>query len=94
MGADDVLVAVALKVNHVVVLLELVELDIDEDPDSVRDAGYTDNLRGRRRCGDAAVVRCRGFDVFVLVLGGGGDTGDVEPPAELFEVAAAVVDTG
>lgn len=45
MGADDVLVAVALEVDHVVILLELVQLDIDEYPDTVRDAWESLALR-------------------------------------------------
>lgn len=39
LGADDVLVSVAFEVDHVVILLKLVELDVDKDPDSVRNVG-------------------------------------------------------
>src|SRR3954471_5012485 len=34
-GTDDVLVAVAFEVDHVIVFFELVQLDIDEDPNTV-----------------------------------------------------------
>lgn len=44
LGTDDVLIAVAFEVDHVVILLKLVELDVNEDPDAVRDVGETARL--------------------------------------------------
>jgi len=38
---DDILVAVAFEVDHVVVFFELIELDVEEDPDAVGDVGET-----------------------------------------------------
>lgn len=50
---DDVLVAVAFEVDHVAVLLQLVELDVDENPDAVGDSrdGVLLRKRGRAGCG-------------------------------------------
>lgn len=44
-GTDDVLIAIALEVDHVVIFLELVQLDIDEYPDTVRDSWESLTLR-------------------------------------------------
>lgn len=33
--ANDILIAIALEINHVAILLKLVELDINKDPDTV-----------------------------------------------------------
>ena len=35
-AADDVLVPIAFEVDHIIVFLQLVQLDIDENPDTVR----------------------------------------------------------
>ena len=37
LGTDDILVAITFEIDHVVVLFELVQLDINEDPDSMGD---------------------------------------------------------
>lgn len=47
LSADDILVPVAFEVDHIVILLKLVELDIDKDPDSVRNVGETASLTRR-----------------------------------------------
>ena len=43
---DHILVSVALEVDHVVVFFELVELDVQEDPDAVGDVGETGGAGG------------------------------------------------
>lgn len=44
LGAYNVLITVAFEVNHVVILFKLVELDVDKDPDAVRDVLGTASL--------------------------------------------------
>lgn len=89
---DHVLVSVALEVDHVVVFFELVQLDVEENPDTVGNVGETGWAGGRGCAGSEAAVWCGGL--VLAVFGGRGDTGDVEAATEFFEVAATVVNAG
>lgn len=94
LGADHVLVAVTFEVNHVVVFFELVKLDVEEDPDTVcdvRESAWSINRGGPAR---ETAIRHGGLEVSVPVFCRGRDPRDVEAAAHLFEVAAAIVNTG
>lgn len=81
-GTNDVLVSVALEVDHVVVFFELIKLDVEEDPHAVRDVGEAGWAVGRGGAGSETAVW--GGGLMLAVFNWRGDTGDVEPAAEFF----------
>lgn len=94
LGADHVLVAITFEVNHVVVFFELVKLDVEEDPDTVgdvRESAWSIDRGGPAR---ETAVGYGGLGVSASVFCWDRDPRDVEAAAQLFKVAAAIVNTG
>lgn len=55
-ATDHILVSIAFEIDHVIILFELVQLDVDEHPDSIRDARNGMMLRRRGRTRHARVL--------------------------------------
>lgn len=55
-GTDHVLVSVALEVHHIVIFFELIELNVQEDPDTMSNVGEAGCAGGRGCTGGKGAI--------------------------------------
>lgn len=72
-SADHILVAIAFKINHVVVFFELVKLDVKEDPDTVGNVGQSTRSICRGGPARKPAVRHGGLEVSAPIFCWGRD---------------------